>query len=162
MVLGAAYQQTAAVPRLAGFHFIHAHPQGTHYAGVQCPGRVVRAKLAGECKAQIGDVFLRVFGRGWFAEPRQVNTYQRGRCECISGFFQHLADTGLQRRLARVSMTGRVVEHQSFGRVFFDQKKAPILFDDAGLGHTGFPTMCHSAKCSLLRAYVESAMILAH
>ena len=106
---------------LAGQHFVDAHPQGSHNAVIQSAVGVVLTQNTGEGETQIGDVLFRVLRCGWFAKPRQVNTHQCRRGECIGGFFQHLAHTGLQRRFARVQMPGGVVEHQALGGVFFHQ-----------------------------------------
>jgi hypothetical protein len=59
-------------------------------------------------------------------------------------FLQGLADAGLDQRLARIQVPGRIVQAQTVGRLLLDQQKAPLAFDDGGHGDMGFPAVCHA------------------
>jgi hypothetical protein len=73
---------------------------------------------------------------------RYTPHHGRGR-EVVRGFFQHLADAGLDGRFARVQVPGRVVQAQAVGGVFLHQQKMPVAFDQGGHGDVGFPAVWH-------------------
>ncbi len=55
------------------------------------------------------------------------------------GFFQRLADHGIEQALALVEVAGRLVEHPFTVRLFFDQQKFPVALDDGRDHDIRFP-----------------------
>jgi len=78
------------MPRGAGTYLIGGHPQRAHDAVVELAVRLECAHGTGECKAQVGDVFIP-------PRARHVDADQGGRCEVMGGFLQRFADAAFGR-----------------------------------------------------------------
>ena len=108
-------------------------------SGLRWRARRVRCtQRAAEGKAQVGDV---VASRT--LQPREIDADQRLGPERMGGFLQGLARHGVDQRLARIEMAGRVVQAQAVRRVLLDQQVAAVALGDRGHGDAGLPSLRH-------------------
>ena len=140
-VVHALQDQGAAVSLAAGGDFIRSQPQRAHDADVERALCVMRAQLAGEGKAQVGDVA----GRAW----PLIDADQGGGPELPAGFFERFARAGGDQCFAGFEMAGRLVEAQAVFGVLFDQQETPVALDQRSDRDIGLPLLgFHGWHCN--------------
>ena len=105
---------------------------------------VVRAQLAAEGKAQVGDV--RAGARAH--KTVHVDAHQRCGREVVGRLFQHLAHAGLDGRFGGVEVTGRGIQAQTVRGLLLHQQKALCALHDGRHGDIGFPAIGHGPRLS--------------
>ena len=131
LILNTTQNERAAMPRLRRFHLIKRQPAGRDNPLVQFTLCLKTPQLAAKGKTQVSDILARMFP--------VINANQMRRLEMVSRFFQCLANDRIDQGLARLKMTGRLIESQARLSLFLDQQKFAVTHDDCGNSDIGFP-----------------------
>lgn len=113
------------------FDFIVREPHGAFDAGIEFTLGVVCNRLSEKACAVIGGVVA------W----RRVETDADETLD-VHGptrFLERFAQRRFDQRFVLLEMAGRLIEYELFARVFLDEQKAAVIFNDGGDGDVRVP-----------------------